>query len=335
MNYRWAVNVILRVRPWSVHALLVAFAAVGVAAVLRVIVAQLGATLFFATYTPAVLFAAVVAGVPGAVLVVLLTSAIAWWAYFPPAFEFNPLSATQIANLGTFWLSSALVIGLAHLYRKSLMSLLDSEAARELLIRELNHRAGNTLSVLQAIISGTVASDSDRQTIIARLQALARTNRLISETNDGTLRLSKLIQNETEPYANSDRVVAEGPEVQLDPETGRSVALVIHELATNASKYGALSNKKGKLHIDWFCKDGKCLLRWEEIDGPPVVPPTRTGFGTRMITASLLQISGTIESEFRTAGYSCLLTFGKALKATPEHCGWRESYSTFAPAEMG
>ena len=337
VNYRSAVNFILRMGPWSVQALLIAAAAVGVATALRGIVTVFGATLFFATYTPAVLFTAVLVGIPGGVLAVLLTTVVAWWAYFPPAFEFSPLTGTQLANLGTFWLSSVLIIGLAQLYRKTLLSLLESEDARELLIRELNHRAGNTLAVMQAIINGTVASDSDRETLVARIQALSRTNRLIAETSDGSLRLSTLIRNETEPYANPDRVRAEGPEVQLDPETGRNVALVVHELATNASKYGALSNRNGKLHIEWFCTDGKCLLRWDEIDGPPVVAPTRIGFGSRMIKASLLQISGTLEPEFRSDGYSCLLTFRTPTRSTsatrrPDEVT-REIYSTIAPSE--
>jgi len=302
------------------------------------IAAQLGATLFFATYTPAVLFVAVLTGIPGAVLVVLLTTVIAWWAYFTPAFEFSPLSDTQIANLGTFWFSAALIIWFSQLYRKTLMSLLDSERARELLIGELNHRAGNTLAVLQAIISGTVASESDRKTIIERIQALARTNRLISQTSDGNLRLSTLIRNETDPYANQDRVQAEGPEVQLDAETGRNIALVVHELVTNASKYGALSNGNGKLHIDWSCNEGKCLLRWNEIDGPAVVTPTRLGFGSRMMKASLSQVSGTIEPEFRSDGYSCLLTFrtasskhvGNAALAKPLGTGFHKAIKPLA-----
>lgn len=316
MNYRSAVNLLLGIRPWSAHALLIALAAFGVATALKAIVGSFGATLLFATYTPAVLFAAVLVGVPGAVLVVLLTTVMAWWAYFPPAFEFSPLTGTQIANLGTFWLSSALIIGLARLYRRTLRALLESEGSRELLIGELNHRAGNTLAVLQAIVTGTVESDSDRRTLIARIQALARTNRLLSETKEG-LRLSTLIQNETEPYASPDRVRAEGTELRLDPETGRNLALVVHELATNASKYGALSNKEGKLHISWFCNDGKCLLRWEEVGGPPVVAPTRTGFGSRMMNASLSQISGSMETDFRPTGYSCLLTFRTASRSTP------------------
>lgn len=144
------------------------------------------------------------------------------------------------------------------------------------------------------------------------MQALARANRLISDTTNGYLPLPALIRNETEPYVSPDRLQTEGPQVQLDGETGRHVALVLHELLTNATKYGALSNMQGKVRINWSLEDGKCLLRWSEIDGPAVIAPTRAGFGSRMMKASLLQIGGTIEPEFRSDGYSCLLTFRAA-----------------------
>ena len=127
------------------------------------IFAHFGATLFFATYFPAVLVVAVFAGLPGAVLVTALTTAIAWWAYFPSAFEFGQLGGTQIANLATFWISAALIIWLAQVYRQTVKTLLDTERRRELLIGELNHRAGNTLAVMQAMISGTVASDTEKK----------------------------------------------------------------------------------------------------------------------------------------------------------------------------
>ena len=115
MNASW----VLRIRPWSLYALLLALLSVGASTVLRMIFAQFGATLFFATYFPAVLVVAVFAGVPGAVLVTALTTVIAWWAYFPPAVEFGVFTGTQIANLATFWLSAALIIWLAQVYRQN------------------------------------------------------------------------------------------------------------------------------------------------------------------------------------------------------------------------
>jgi two-component sensor histidine kinase len=135
-------------------------------------------------------------------------------------------------------------------------------------------------------------------------------NSLITKTAGGHfLPLETLIQNEAEAYASPDRLQVEGPLVHLGGETARSLALVLHELMTNAAKYGALSNGSGKLQIRWSVSDGKCVLHWTETDGPAVVTPTRLGFGSRMMKAGLSQIAATIEPEFRSDGYSCLLTF--------------------------
>jgi two-component sensor histidine kinase len=332
VDYHNNANWVLRIRPWSLHALLLAVLSVGASTGLRMIFAQFGATLFFAPYFPAVLIVAVFAGLPGAVLVTALTTVIAWLAYFQPAFEFSQLSGTQIANLATFWLSAVLVIWFAQVYRKTVTTLLDTERARELLIGELNHRAGNTFAVLQAIISGTVSSDRERKSLIDRLQALARANRLISETRNGHVSFSALIMDETAAYATPDRLHVEGPQVQLEGETARSVALVLHELLTNATKYGALSNERGKVRINWYCDDGKCLLRWTEIDGPTIVTPTRFGFGSRMIKASLSQIAGTIEPRFGPDGYSCVLTFSAS---SSMHFGKAATEKLLANTEPG
>jgi two-component sensor histidine kinase len=332
VNYRRNASWVLRIRPWSPHALLLALLSLVVSTALRMILAEWGATLFFATYFPAVLIVAVFAGSPAAVLVTALTSLFAWWAYFPPAFEFSHLSGTDIANLTTFWLSAGLIIWLSHVYRQTVATLLDADGARELLIGELNHRTGNTLAVMQAIVSGTVASESDRRTLIDRLEALARANQMICETPNGYVSLSALIRDETAPYVTPDRLLVEGPQVHLEGETARSVALVLHELLTNAVKYGALSNGRGRVRIDWSCDNHNCLLRWIEIDGPVVVTPTRLGFGSRMMKASLSQISGTIEPRFGPDGYSCVLTF----RATfPKHSGKAATQKSPANTEPG
>jgi two-component sensor histidine kinase len=318
VDYHRNASWVLRIRPWSLHALLLALLSLVVSTGLKMIFAQFGATLFFATYFPGVLVVAVFAGVPGAVLVTAVTTVIVWWAYFPPAFQSGQLSGTQIANLASFWLSAALIIWFSHIYRMTVASLVQSEQARELLVRELNHRAGNTLAVMRAIISGTVTSESDRNAVIDRIQALARANELVSKTSKGHLSLLTLIQSEAQPYATPDRMQVEGPQIQLDGEIARSVSLVLHELLTNAAKYGALSNGHGKLQIRWSQDDGKCRLNWTETEGPAVFAPKRLGFGSRMMKASLAQIEGIIEPEFRPEGYSCVLTFETV---SPKHFG--------------
>lgn len=310
MNNYPKADFILRLRPWSFSAFFSAFLAVAVSTALRTILTEFGATLYFATYFPAVLVVSVLAGVPSGILTVALTTMVVWWAYLPPSFEFGSLRGIDYANIATFWISSALIVLLAHVYRKTLASALKGEKARELLIGELQHRAGNTLAIMQAIVKGNISVDRDRLRVIDRIQALARANELVTKRASGRiLPLQQLIENEAEPYAAPHRLKVEGPLVNLDGETARSLALVLHELMTNAAKYGALSNGHGTLQIRWSCDNGQCRLHWTEIDGPAVVTPTRLGFGTQMMKASLVQIAATIEPDFRSDGYSCLLTF--------------------------
>lgn len=308
-NYPKA-SFVLQLRPWSLAAFFLALLAVGVSTALRMVLAEFGATLYFAAYFPAVLVVSVLAGIPAAVLSMVLTILVVWWAFMPPPFQFGPLRGNDYANIAAFWISAGLIVFLAHVYRKTLTSTLKAEKARELLIGELHHRSGNMLAIMQAIINGTVSVDRDRHAVNDRIQALARANELITKASSGQpLLLEQLIGTEAEPYATPDRVQVEGPPVYLDGETARSLALVLHELMTNAAKYGALSNEHGKLKIRWSCSDNKCLLHWTETDGPAVVTPTRLGFGSRMMQASLAQIAATIEPEFRPEGYSCVLSF--------------------------
>jgi two-component sensor histidine kinase len=312
VNYRAYASYVLRTKPWSPHAILLALLAVALATGLRTLVGQFGATVVFATYYPAILVVAVLAGAPAAILAALVTSVFAWWAYIPPAFTFAVPTSADLANLATFWLSASLIIWLSQMYRNTLMELLDSQRVRELLIGELNHRAGNMLTVLQAIVFGTVADKCDRERLMERIQALARANRLVSETTYGYLTLDALIKNETDSHAAPERLHTEGPQVWLDGEIARGVALVLHELLTNAAKYGALSNASGRVRIEWSCDDGNCRLRWTELGGPTVPTPTRVGFGSRMMKASVAQIAGTITSQFLANGFCCVLSFRTA-----------------------
>jgi hypothetical protein len=164
---RW-VSYVLRIREWSGQAFLWALLAVGISTGLRIILAEFGATLYFATFFPTILLVAVFAGTPAAILSSALTALIVWWAFIPPQYEFAPLRITDVANFATFLLSVRSIIVLAHVFRTTLSSLLKSEQSRELLIAELNHRSGNMLAIMQAIISGTVGSPTDRQKIIDR-----------------------------------------------------------------------------------------------------------------------------------------------------------------------
>jgi PAS domain S-box-containing protein len=162
----------------------------------------------------------------------------------------------------------------------------EAEERQRLLIGELAHRGGNLLAVIQSIatrsLSGTRPLAEERETLMRRIQALARTQSVLMNEGFGTP-VADIIRLEFEAFSN--RVIAVGPNVMLNSRTAQTFALLVHELATNATKYGALSlPKKGQIDIHWLIEgageEARFKFQWQERDGPPVVPPTRQGFGS-------------------------------------------------------
>jgi two-component sensor histidine kinase/DNA-binding response OmpR family regulator len=172
----------------------------------------------------------------------------------------------------------------------------EAEARRTLLIKEVDHRARNVLAVVQSIVHLTKARSTDEyvSTVEGRIRALATAHALLSESRWEGADLGRLVGEELAPYRNGegDRIAASGPTVILKPETAQTIALVLHELATNAAKYGALSQASGKVTLTWQWRDGELIMQWEEAGGPTVQTPVTKGFGTKVITASVAQQLG-------------------------------------------
>lgn len=170
-----------------------------------------------------------------------------------------------------------------------------AEERQRLLLDELAHRGGNLLAVIQSIVSrsltGTRPLDEERETLAGRLLALSRTHSaLTSEGLDAPV--DAIIRHEFEAFSN--RVTAVGPGVILNARAAQTFALLVHELATNAAKYGALSRpKKGHVDIQWSIegagRQARFKFRWQERDGPPVIPPTRQGFGSVLLEKVVAQ----------------------------------------------
>src|SRR5690606_32942555 len=126
---------------------------------------------------------------------------------------------------------------------------------------------------------------------------------------------------ELAPYSGGapGRVVAAGPDVSLSPSIALALGMALHELATNAAKYGALSAPEGRVEADWSVADGRLSLNWREVSGPPVTSPTREGFGTRLITSGLKrQLRGEVEIRYAPEGLRCVIDIPLD---DPEHPG--------------
>jgi len=189
---------------------------------------------------------------------------------------------------------------------------------RELLLLELKHRVKNMLGMVQAIARQTARSEPDREafvhTLTGRLHAMARAHDLITARENGKACLRELIRAQVEPYSgDGDRLTVEGPGVQLEPDAANALGLVLHELATNAAKYGALSAGAGTVTITWRAaeapEEGKVAIEWTERDGPPVKPPSRRGFGTMLIETSLTHgLDGSMEISHDSNGVTASMT---------------------------
>jgi PAS domain S-box-containing protein len=185
-----------------------------------------------------------------------------------------------------------------------------SEARIATLAHEAEHRTKNVLATVLATIhltEGETVADF-KKAIEGRLHALANVHTLFVESRWSGAELHDLVTKELAAYRKGDgtRISIEGPELVLEPNRAQIIAVVFHELATNAVKYGALSMCEGRIGISWTLpENGRLVLRWTEAGGPVVTPPTRKGFGTRVMLTMIQQARGEIRFDWHPAGLSC------------------------------
>jgi PAS domain S-box-containing protein len=186
-----------------------------------------------------------------------------------------------------------------------------TEAQVVVLAREAEHRAKNVLATVQATVHLSQADTPDglKQAIEGRIQALANVHSLFVETRWMGAELRTLVTQELAAYCQEGepRVRIVGPSVLLDSNMAQAIAVSLHELATNAAKYGALSVPDGHVHVEWSRGAGERLvLRWTETGGPPVKPPARNGFGTRVMESMIRgQLKGELRFDWRAEGLAC------------------------------
>lgn len=186
-----------------------------------------------------------------------------------------------------------------------------NEAARELLMREVDHRARNMLAVVQSIMQLTRAGDVPRykQIVMGRISALARAQgSLASRRWEGAL-VGEVLAEELATIGKVDAYHLQGPAVVLSPQQVQPFSMVVHELATNASKYGAFGAEAGEVHVDWSLTEEKVLrVVWRETGGPRVRAPTRKGFGSKLISDLARQLGGVASFEWAEEGLRFELT---------------------------
>ncbi|MER9326864.1 PAS domain-containing protein [Mesorhizobium sp. M0152] len=191
--------------------------------------------------------------------------------------------------------------------------LAQAEEHQQVLISELNHRVKNMLAVIVSIANRTRESSETKeefaQALIGRLHAMSRAYGLLSRERWKEASVKKLLHQEIEPFG-IDRFELEGEEVKLGPQQGLSLSMAIHELATNAAKYGALSKPRGKVVVKWSSDDDVFTLAWREKDGPAVKEPASTGFGLTLLQGEIgYRLGGKVETAFLKDGLSVEILF--------------------------
>jgi two-component sensor histidine kinase len=164
------------------------------------------------------------------------------------------------------------------------------EHERELLTNELNHRVKNMLATIQSIVQNTLRGDENlevRKALSNRLIALSKAHDILTAQNWEGAELSDLASDVCDSFGHAPRISASGPRIWLEARAALAISLVLNELATNAAKYGALSNERGQIALRWDVTPAQSLsVEWTERGGPSTEPPTRRGFGSRLIEAA-------------------------------------------------
>ena len=193
------------------------------------------------------------------------------------------------------------------------------EEHQRLLLNELNHRVKNTLAIVQSIALRTLRGATDIGPAFdrfeSRLHALAQAHDVLTRQEWDHAPLHDIVRTAVAPCLedDADRFDIDGPAMQLDPQRALALSMALHELCTNAMKYGALSGRAGRVRVHWASelRAGRrvLVLHWQESDGPPVVPPARRGYGSRLIERGLRHdLGGDVELNFEPAGVHCRIT---------------------------
>jgi two-component sensor histidine kinase len=246
----------------------------------------------------AVCLVTVAAGLLGGFTTMIVGGLLTWYQLLDPSGSWNVKGAGGVALLGYFSVTTV-ILATSQLYRlseKKRQAAALASAKREadhqrLFAREMSHRLKNAMAIVQAMASQTFAHDTPEiAKFDGRLQALADAHNLLNEhVKQPTASIDEVVETAIRPFRDRrDRFRVGGPRLPLPDQQVVSLTLALHELGTNAVKYGALGDPKGWISIEWRDVDGRLQLEWKEHDGPVVKAPSRRGFGSRLLARAAM-----------------------------------------------
>jgi two-component sensor histidine kinase len=265
---------------------------------------------FFTPYYPAVFFATAFGGLRVGVATAIAGGTLGVSLNFGAA----PASFARLALLVLFLFVSGLMIwgiehyrSLAAQQREISKRLIQEEEYRKLIVEELQHRLKNKLSTIHAVLRQVLHDQPQAwANIDQRMRTLSATDDLIGRVDGSGCDIKELLRSELGPYGHV-RFTLNGSPLFLPTKLAVSLALIFHELATNAGKYGAFSSPRGLLQVSWSVLDDRLHIAWDETEGPPITGIGAPGFGTKLLKSALAPFDGKTEIAFLKTGIHCTL----------------------------
>ncbi len=272
-------------------------------------IAQIRPDIFFTPYLPAVFFAAAVGDLRVGIVTAIASGALG----ISVDFGDTTADAARFALLLIYWAVCGCTIwGVEH-YRSMVRQqrqiskrLIQEEEYRRLVVEELQHRLKNKLSTIHAVLHQVLGDQPVWGSVDGRLRALSATDDLIARVDNRGCDIRDLLMSELGPYGHV-RFNLNGELLFLPAKLAVSLALILHELATNAAKYGAFSSPRGLLQVSWTVSDDRLNLTWDETEGPAVEQVGAAGFGTKLLQSALLAFDGKTELAFLKTGVHCTM----------------------------
>lgn len=304
------------------HQVAIASACVFAATALRLVVDPVVNDGPFLTFFPALLAASVWGGTRAGSMTLGLSSLVAGYLWVDPdrTLALTKLGAT---TLMAFLIAGGMILLCTHLLHAAAAMARQSEERADLIAREMRHRIGNDLALVGAIMRLSARNATDvadlRQRFEARLRVLADAQAATRPDSDLPPRLRELLEGVLRPF-DEEQISFSGPDLAIEQQDRPMLALVVHELATNAVKHGALSVPEGRVSLSWARAGRVVRLDWVEAGGPPVRAPSRTGFGTQLARAAFPPARGEVRIDYDPAGVRCAITLaaGDARRETAE-----------------
>lgn len=268
----------------------------------------------FLTFFPAVLVATIFLGWRWGALVLAASAITANYMFQPPLMAFA-LTSPELVATGSFIAIGALIVWAAEALRRSVIQLEAASRREAELNLELQHRVNNNLALMQALARQTArhapSVEAFYTTFSERLLAVSEANRVLSRPALDVAVLPELVEVALKPFQGKGTISIDGPLCRLPTNACVPLVLALHELGTNATKYGALSVPSGCVRVQWTVEDGRCRMNWREERGPPVTPPIRRGLGSRLLRTQA-GLDG-VGVEFPPGGVTCEIVMSGAV----------------------